>query len=386
MIILIKPLHHRDLNCYGLFFKKDPDLIRVVKTIPGIRFSATHACWYVPVDDIGLDEIIEKLKDQEVDATAFRPAPVEVIEVGETTVDRLPTDGPILDRAQEQALRMLEQKLSLKGYSVNTRKSYRQQFKQFLEFYSQYHPLDINEADIRNYLLYLAEKRKLSKSMQNMAINAIKFFYEKVAMQERRVYHLDRPARDKILPEILSEGEVMRIFEAAGNLKHRCMLMLTYSAGLRRSEVLNLRVGDVQLERNVVFIKGGKGKKDRQSILAQSLVPLLESYLREYDPGFYFFEGRGGQRYSETTLRVVLKEACEKAGIKRRVNLHMLRHSFATHLLEAGTPTRYIQELLGHESPKTTEIYAQVTKFGMQQVRSPLDHIAAKKTLREADE
>lgn len=200
------------------------------------------------------------------------------------------------------------------------------------------------------------------------------------------MYYLERPIKDKKLPEVLSQEEVMLIFEALDNLKHKVMLMLIYSAGLRRSELLNLRIGDVDFHRNIVFIRGGKGHKDRQSVLSQNLVPLLQQYLKEYSPGFWLFEGHQGERYSASSLQQVLKQATKKAGIRKFVRLHMLRHSFATHLLEAGTSTRYIQVLLGHESPQTTEIYAHVSRFALDRIQSPLDQMITKKQIKEGDE
>jgi site-specific recombinase XerD len=281
---------------------------------------------------------------------------------------------------------MMEQKLKLRAYSENTIRTYLQSFKEFLFFYNDTDPTDLLEAEIRNYLLFLIEKKKLSRSSQNQAINAIKFFYEKILGQERKVYYLERPMRERRLPEVLSQLEVMQIFEALGNLKHRVMLMLVYAAGLRRSELINLRVGDVDLNRNIVFIRAAKGSRDRQSVMAQSMAPLLQQYLKEYNPGFWLFEGINGERYSTTSLRMVLKTGVSKAGIKKNVRLHMLRHSFATHLLEAGTSTRHIQVLLGHQSPKTTEIYAHVTRFSLDRIQSPLDHIATTRELRDSQD
>jgi integrase/recombinase XerD len=392
-LVTIKPLHHRDQDCYGIYFKKDWDLIKVVKTIAGAMFSATHSCWYVPTSGTTLEQLIQTFDGKAmVDTSAYRLfqdhasvipiVPLETQQQAEASASQHRN----LNNIQQQALRMVEQKLILKGYTLNTRKTYLQHFKDFMLFYYDSHPIELTEVDVRNYLLYLIEHKKLSKSTQNQAINAVKFFYEKVLMQERKLYHLERPMRDKKLPEVLSQAEVMAIFEALDNIKHKCILMLTYAAGLRRSELLNLRIGDVDLDRCVVFIRGGKGRKDRQSVMAQSLVPLIEQYLKEYNPQFWLFEGIDGGPYTATSMQNILKKACAKAAIKKNVRLHMLRHSFATHLLESGTSTRYIQVLLGHESPKTTEIYAQVTRFGLDKIVSPLDQMATSRRLRDGDE
>jgi integrase/recombinase XerD len=383
--IKVEKLFHRKQQRLALRFPKNEPLMRVVKAMPDARFSFTHKCWYVDDTPNRLQDLFSVFKDKaDLDVSALRKEkPKASTEPGNAAHDRKPmVASKALRAGQLQARAQVEQKLKLKGYSASTLKTYLEQFTLFMKFFTDSHPADLGEDEIQMYLMYLIDKKKLSKSTQNQAINAIKFYFEKVLKQEKKVYHLERPLKEKKLPEILSQQEVMALFEAAGNLKHRVMLMVIYSAGLRRSELLALRTGDVDLDRHQVFIRGAKGHKDRQSVLAASLIPLLRQYLEEYQPSFWLFEGQRGQRYSETSLQAVIKQAAERAGIRKNVHLHMLRHSFATHLLEGGTSTRYIQVLLGHESPKTTEIYAQVTRFGLDKVISPLDHIAQSKKLR----
>lgn len=364
--VKINRLHHREKDCLAFYYPFSFELNAIVKTIPGATFSWTHKCWYIEERQNLIRDILHAFQGKaEVDITTILPD---------------------LSDDHRQALRMVEQKLKLRGYSENTQRTYLQGFKDFLRFYGSYNPVELTEIEIRNYLVYLIEKKRISRSAQNQAINAIKFFYEKVLGQERKVYDLERPMREKRLPEVLSQEEIIRIFEALDNIKHRIMLMLIYSAGLRRSELLNLRIGDVDMNRNIVFIRGGKGRKDRQSVLGQSLNPLLTEYLEKYHPKFWLFEGPQDCRYSESSLRQVLHRAARKAGIKKNVRVHMLRHSFATHLLESGTSTRYIQVLLGHESPKTTELYAHVSRFALDRIQSPLDQLATKRELKKGEE
>jgi integrase/recombinase XerD len=385
LTVKVDRLVHREVNCLALFFNFNKELNTAVKAIPGTSFSKTHKCWYITNRENLVSEILAAFKDKAwVDITSLKQKPKNTEHVDTKRVEQ-PKKIKVVAELSEihlQALRMMEQKLNLRRYSPNTRKTYLQQFKDFLRFYVDTQPTDLTDIEIRNYLLYLVEKKQVSTSTQNQAINAIKFFYEKVLGQERKVYHIDRPMVAQRLPEILSQQQVVAIFEALSNIKHRLMLMLIYAAGLRRSELLGLRVGDLDIDRHIVFIRGGKGKKDRQSVLAQSLIPILTEYLKKHNPKFWMFEGQSGERYSETSLRHVLKQATAKTEIKKRVRLHMLRHSFATHLLEAGTSTRYIQVLLGHESPVTTELYTKVTQFGLDKIQSPLDHIVANKKLR----
>ena len=372
--VTLAPLLHRGQDSVAIRFGFDREVNTRVRALPGCRYSSSQRCWYVPRSAEALAEIRQQLCDMAlVDDSAFQhdgPAP---------------GDASSLSNDKLRALRLMEQHLHLKGYAASTAKTYLEQFKLFLQFFPDSHPLDLGENEIRVYLLYLVERKKLSRSTQNQAINAVKFFYEKVMRQEEKTYYLERPMKEQRLPEVLSQQEVLALFDSCDNLKHRVMLMLTYSAGLRRSEVLALRKGDVDFDRQVVLVRGGKGRKDRQTVLAASLIPLLKQYLDECQPLYWFFEGRGCQRYSATSLQAVLRQATERAGIRKHVHLHMLRHSFATHLLEGGTATRYIQVLLGHESPKTTEIYAHVTRFALDKIQSPLDQ-ALRQAAQHADE
>jgi integrase/recombinase XerD len=188
--------------------------------------------------------------------------------------------------------------------------------------------------------------------------------------------NIQRPRREKRLPNVLSKQEVKAILEAPTNLKHRAMLSLIYACGLRRSELLNLTLKDVLSDRNLLFIRQSKGKKDRVVPISDKIIEMLRTYYKAHKPKTWLFEGQNtGEQYSERSLQLVLKQALKKAGNKKPVSLHWLRHSYATHLLESGTDLRYIQELLGHSSSKTTEIYTHVTTKSLQQIRSPFDDL-----------
>lgn len=208
-----------------------------------------------------------------------------------------------------------------------------------------------------------------------MAINAIKFYYEKVNRGERKFYALERPLKENRLPVILSEEEVTEILKSCDNLKHRAMLFLTYAAGLRRSELIKLRITDIDLDRNLINVYGGKGKKDRITLLSGKVQEILIGYYNQYQPKYWVFEGEDGGQYSASSLQKVFKQALVRSGVRKPATLHTLRHSFATHLLESGTDIRYIQVLLGHNSSRTTEMYAHVTRKGFEKIRSPLDSL-----------
>lgn len=270
----------------------------------------------------------------------------------------------------EGYLELLEQK----RYSPSTIKTYRAYFSDFMEYHKGRNIDRLKVADINKYILYLVNEKKISVSQQNMRINAIKFYYEQVKGGQRQYYGgITRAKEYKSLPEVLSRNEVSRILSCLSNPKHRCMISLIYSAGLRRSELLNLTPKDIISERMLVRIMG-KGRKCRYSLLSEKLLKDLREYFKEYRPQKWLFEGeKPGEQYSASALVKVLKEAASRAGIKHRVHVHMLRHSFATHLLEQGTDLRTIQELLGHNDIKTTSIYLHVTSAHKSSIPNPLD-------------
>lgn len=270
----------------------------------------------------------------------------------------------------EGYLDLLEQK----RYSPSTIKTYRAYFSDFMEYHKGRNIDCLKVADINRYILYLVNEKKISVSQQNMRINAIKFYYEQVRGGKRQYYGgIIRAKEYKTLPEVLSRDEVKRILSCLANRKHHCMISLIYSAGLRRSELLNLTPPDINSERMLVRIMG-KGKKCRYSLLSEKVLHELREYFREYRPKKWLFEGETpGEQYSASALVKVLKEAADRAGIRHRVHIHMLRHSFATHLLEQGSDLRTIQELLGHNDIKTTSIYLHVTSAHKSSIPNPLD-------------
>ncbi len=237
----------------------------------------------------------------------------------------------------------------------------------------QINKLDI--ADFKRYIYHLVSKRKVSTSFQNQAINAIKFYYEKVLGRKKIFVQIDRPRKELRLPKVLSKEEVKLIISCIHNIKHKAIISLIYSAGLRLSEVINLKIEDIHSSQGLIFVRGGKGKKDRTTLLAKSLLPLMRQYYLEYRPKVYLFEGSFGEMYSGSSIQKVFKRALLRSKIKKTATIHTLRHSFATHLLENGTSLRYIQEFLGHSSSKTTEIYTHIRTEGIDKIKSPFDDL-----------
>jgi len=285
----------------------------------------------------------------------------------ELNIEKLKLDLPLPEQYKA--------KLTQKRYSENTIKTYTKYFEDFINYFSNKELANIKTDEINAYILELIESKNISSSQQNQRINAIKFYYEKVLKQEKQYYSIERPNKEFRLPDILSKAEIKLIFENTTNLKHKCILEIIYSAGLRRGEVLSLKPVDIDSKRMRIKVRGGKGKKDRYTLLSKAVLNDLRSYFKAYKPKVWLFEGLNNGQYSATSVAKVLKKYATKAGIKKRVHVHMLRHSFATHLLEQGTNLRIIQELLGHEDIKTTEIYTHISSLEIDKVINPIDEI-----------
>lgn len=283
-----------------------------------------------------------------------------------------------LEPKYNNALLELEKWIRLKQYSYATLKSYKMHFRNFLFHYNNIDPQTISKTQIVDYLYKLVREKNISESTQNQIINAIKCYYEKVLKKERTFYDIERPKRKQSLPQVLSADDVRRILEAVPNLKHRTILMAIYSGGLRLGELLRLRVEDVMITQQKIFIKGGKNKKDRYTLLSQQFLTILEQYMKAYNPKYWLFEGQTGGAYSASSVQSIFRKAAGKAEVGSFATLHTLRHSFATHLLEQGIDIRYIQELLGHSSIETTVIYTHVAQNRLNHIVSPLDKMELK--------
>jgi len=262
-----------------------------------------------------------------------------------------------------------------KRYSVNTINVYTDCLNVFFNWIQQ----PILEIDNSHVFLFNDQyilKKQLSVTYQSQFVNALKLFYSRLFERKLIIEKIDRPKKPKTLPNVLSKDEVRAILEAHGNVKHKAMLSLIYSCGLRRSELIGLRSEHIDSKRMLVIIRQGKGKKDRIVPLSPRILELLRDYYKAYKPEKWLFEGeKAGSSYDERSLSQVLKSALRKAGIRKPVSLHWLRHSYATHLLESGTDLRYIQELLGHNSSRTTEIYTHVSTRSIQKISSPFDDL-----------
>jgi integrase/recombinase XerD len=290
---------------------------------------------------------------------------------------RFKLDLPIvLSEIHMKKMEQFKRWLSSKRYSPNTIKTYSDALHTFLKYYHHKPIEQISNEDViafnNDYIL----KNKLSASYQNQVVNGVKLFFKEIQGATINAAIIHRPKQEKLLPNVLSKEEIKQILNALTNIKHRAMLSLIYACGLRRSELLNLKPNDIDSKRGVIIIRQAKGKKDRITPLSEKILVMLREYYKTYKPATWLFEGQTmNEKYNERSLASVLKRALEKTNISKPVTLHWLRHSYATHILESGTDLRYIQELLGHKSSKTTEIYTHVSTKNIQNIKSPFDDL-----------
>ena len=233
-------------------------------------------------------------------------------------------------------------------------------------------------TDIKKRLFNKYNYEKFNLNKQNIVISTadpIKFYFEVVQGMPNRFYGVERPRKEKKLPVVISKKEVANLINTLTNVKHKCIVSLLYASGLRLNELLNLQPKDIESDRMVILVRGGKGNRDRYTILGKNILKDLRSYFKEYKPVEYLFEWPNGWIYTGTSVQAIVRKAAFYAGINKKVTPHTLRHSFASHLLESGTDLRYIQSLLGHSSSTTTEIYTHVAVNSFQDIQSPLDSL-----------
>ncbi|MFT4857871.1 MAG: integrase/recombinase XerD [Planctomycetota bacterium] len=353
-----------------LLFGYLTELIKHIKTIPYHHWDSKNKWWTIPYSEQFEEEIKRKVEELGLTYSYEQEGKNEGV----------PKASPLSFSNYKKCPAEYVNKLEERRYSQSTIRSYVPLFEEFINHFQDSEIDSLGEKEIMDFSRFLVNERKVSSSHQNQAINAIKFYYEKVKGGERKYYHVDRPIREKKLPEVCSEEEVSAILKATKNLKHRAILMTIYSADLRISELVNLRIKDIDSQRMQIRVEQGKGKKDRYTLLSQKTLEILRHYIKQEHPIEYLFEGQGSSPenpvpYSARSIQAILKQSISHTKIQKKITVHTLRHSFATHLLENGTDLRYIQALLGHESSKTTEIYTHITTKGFDQIKSPLDKL-----------
>lgn len=374
--ITLKHLYIKGAKQIGLQFYPNKVIQALVKTLPKPKWSKEYSMVYVLNTKENTDLIFALFKGVAwINCRSFYP-------------NRPSQNGDNEEWEKEILLKKLEnsnlkcpksyiQKLKIKKYAYSTAKTYTSMFEGFINYYKTKDFNSLDENDIRNYLEYLVSKNK-SNSYINQAVNSIKFYYEIVLGMPNRFYSVERPRKERKLPVVISTLDVKNMIDVTKNMKHKCIISLLYSSGLRRNELLNLKLSDIDSKRMIIKVNQGKGNKDRLTIFSAILLRDLRIYYKEYKPKVYLFEGVKEEQYSGESVLKIVKKAAYKASIKVNVTPHTLRHSFATHLLEAGTDLRYIQSVLGHSSTKTTEIYTHVATNSIKDIKSPLDALYSK--------
>lgn len=349
--------------------------VPLVKNIHGRRWNAHLLVWELPYTRLTLRFLDHHFGQAPLNWT-FAPAsdlPEQLVEAVEARPVRQQKVQP--EARYEVAVTALEQCLMLKRYSWRTIKSYKNAFRSFILYYNDIKPSTITRKQINAYIYHLVKTRHITESYQNGICCAIKMFYSEVAHQAEKVEGLVQARKPQKLPQVLTEEEVIRLLKSVDNLKHRTILSMIYSAGLRLGEVINLKLTDIQYEGRRIFVRDAKGKKDRCTLLADRTAGMLRTYIALFNPIHWLFEGTNGGQYSERSVQAIFTEAKERSRINPLATTHTLRHSFATHLMEKGVDLRYIQDLLGHESSKTTEIYTHITRKSWDKIKSPLDDL-----------
>lgn len=355
----------------GLKYPPNISIQRIIETLPSVQYSNEFGMYHVYNHSSNLNLIFQLLKPIAwISGKHFFENKGSVQKTGCTTLRDFRLRKPL--GGQRFVPTSFLDKLESKAYALNTCKSYIALFEKFINHFQSHELHAITEQMIQAYLLTLVQEKR-SHSYVNQMLNAIKFYYEVVEGMPNRFYSIDRPRKQQTLPKVISLEDVSAIITSTGNIKHRCILSLLYSAGLRRQELLDLKVNDIDGKRMTIRINSGKGFKDRISLLSASVLKDLRIYYKQYRPKTYLFEGPDEKQYSASSVRMILNKACVKAGIQKTVTPHMLRHSFATHLLENGTDLRHIQVLLGHSSTRTTEIYTHISTSSLKAIKSPIE-------------
>ena len=372
--LYLKSIDHRDEKRIAIYFDKNEDTINKLKNgFPSLKWSQTNQVWQIKDEKSSLGILFRMFKGYYwIDYSQLTPSiDQEYKNENKTIHQKYNFSESTLNDIQK-----FQNNLKAKRYSESTIKTYTDALRVFLKFHENKSAAEITNLDVIQFNNDYILKNKLSESYQNQTINALKLFLKIIHNQKIIIELIERPRREKRLPNVLSKEEVKLILNSLVNIKHQTMLSLIYSCGLRSGELLSLKPNQIDSKRNLLLIHQSKVKKDRIVPLSNKTIEMLRRYYLMYRPTTYLFEGQNqGEKYDERSLQKVIKKAVLLAKINKPVTLHWLRHSYATHLLEAGTDLRYIQEILGHSSSRTTEIYTHVSTKNLQQIKSPFDDL-----------
>lgn len=386
--VVLKPLYHRGQESIAIYFESFASINNIVRKLPQVKWSQTNRCWYIPLSPESYNRLHTALNGKtELDNTSLK----QYLEKRKKVVASLPAplkNGTIkpakgspawkLSKENMLALEKFVELLKLKAYSISTITTYRNEFLQLLQLLKTRPVTELTPDDLKRYMVYAMEKQGINENTAHSRLNALKFYFEQVLHREKFFWEIPRPKKPLLLPKVLGEDELEKLFRALENIKHKAMLFAAYSAGLRVSEIAALKLKDIDSGRMQILVEQAKGKKDRYVTLSPVLLDILRAYIKKYKPRprVYLFESeQTGSAYPSRTIQRIFQLAKAKSGISKSVGIHSLRHSFATHLLEKGTDIRYIKDILGHFDIKTTERYLHVSKKALVNIISPLDDL-----------
>ncbi len=349
-------------------FEYDTQIYQLIKQIPGAKWSRTEKKWHFR----NINSIVERLK---ADLNGIAEIEIGILTIGKLDKSESQIRSSGLSAQTIQELIRFQRWMQQQRYSDQTISVYLNMLQLFFKFYPHKSISEITHADVINFNTQVIIKKGLSVSYQRGFTGAIKLFYQESPLASWDASQLQRAFNEHRLPEILSKDEVASVLSATLNLKHKAMLSITYACGLRLGEVLSLKIKDLDSKRKLIRIVQAKGKKDRYVPFGTKLREVLINYYKIYKPTDYLFEGQYGGKYSSRAFELILHKAVDRCKITKKVTLHTLRHSFATHHLESGTDLRYIQEILGHSNPKTTMIYTHVSSKKLSEFNSPFDDL-----------
>ena len=371
---------HHNKKVVVISFAYNTDIVKLLKQEFNARWSKSKKYWWVAKSDFVLHYFFQTMKDYAFIDYSELKRPVKS-DIDNILIDKITKHKPIstkhlLNQEKKTEISVFEKWMMQKRYSTSTIKNYCHQLELFFSFYDQKKTEDVTIQDISDYHFRYIIKNNFSTSTQQLVISALKLFYKTIKNENIVIAKIERPFRSKPLPKVISKEKIKDLFDVVTNQKHKMALMMIYACGLRRSELLNLKLRDIDSKRMSLVIVNAKGNKDRLIPISENLLNKIKVYYKAYKPEVYLIEGQIiGKQYSATSLQNIFNKALLKSKINSKYTLHCLRHSYATHLLENGTDLRYIQELLGHKSSKTTEIYTHVSMRSLKNIRNPLDDL-----------
>jgi integrase/recombinase XerD len=386
-IIKLQPLQHRNQNWILIKVPLHNIIDKKIRQLPDRTYSITNKNWLVPLTKqhykttyyalsplAQIDTSAMKKYFETANATELKTQKPAIVQQNKT-VYKTQNIHPV----NANVIAVMQQMLHLKSYSTSTQRTYLNEMSQFLQAIKYVPANEFTTPRLKNYLQYCYKTLKLSENTIHSRMNALKFYFEQVLHKEKIFWEIPRPKKKIILPKVISEEKIIKALFTVKNIKHRSILLTAYSAGLRVSEVVNLKITDIDSDRMQIAIRGAKGKKDRMATLSLFTLQLLREYVKQYKPKLYLFEGQyDNEPYSSRSAQSIFKYAIKTFNLPATTSFHCLRHSYATHLLENGTDIKYIQELLGHNDIKTTLRYTHVSIKDLGKVESPLDKILRK--------